>query len=239
MAFYDLSHPVSARTPVFPGDEAVVVRTVADLARGDAYSARRLELGTHSGTHVDAPAHLFPDGMRQDQIPLDLWVGPALLQDLSALDPAGLGACRRLLLGGCPGGLPPGLSPALLRAGVGLLGIDGPSVDPVESDDLPCHRALLGAGLVLVENLRLEGVPRGPGILYCLPLAVEGGTARQPGCFGSPGEGPARVRPERVTPIGRPRLSAITFVIQVPYTDLSLRKTGSSGWTPAPEETQP
>jgi arylformamidase len=175
MAVYDLTHPLGARTPVFPGDDPVVVHTVADLARGDPYGALRLEIGTHSGTHVDAPAHLIPGGLRLDQIPLDLWIGPALLEDVQALEPSGLGSCRRLLLAGCPRGLSTELGRALLRSRVALLGIDGPSFDPVESSELPCHRALLGAGVVLVENLRLEGIPRGPGMLYCLPLAVEGG----------------------------------------------------------------
>lgn len=175
MTLFDLSYPLGPATPVFPGDEPVRIRLLSDRALGDAYTARRLDLGTHSGTHVDAPAHLFDGGATVDAFPLSLWVGPALLADRSDLCATGLGGIERLLLAGVPDGLSPREAEALVDAGVRLVGVDGPSVDPVLSLDLPAHRLLLGAGIVVVESLRLEGAPRGRGALYCLPLPVEGG----------------------------------------------------------------
>jgi arylformamidase len=175
MPLFDLTHPLGPRTPVFPGDEPVRVRVTSDCARGDVYTTRRLDLSTHSGTHVDAPAHLFPGGLTVDALPLSLWVGPALLVGLGSLAAGTLEGVTRLLLADVADGLSVAQAALIAAAGVRLVGVDGPSVDPVSSADLPVHRLLLGAGVALVENLRLAGAPRGAGTVYCLPLAVEGG----------------------------------------------------------------
>jgi len=174
MRLFDLTYPLGCHTPVFPGDAPVRLQPAATLDR-DGYRATRLDLGTHSGTHVDAPAHLLPDGPPLDALPLDLWIGPALLLDAKDFETAATRGVERLLLAGCPDGMPLEWAQDLARNGVRLLGLDGPSLDALDSRELPCHRALLGAGVVLVENLRLAGAPRGPGTLYCLPLAVEAG----------------------------------------------------------------
>lgn len=171
---YDLTHPLGPDAPVYPGDPPVRVEGGAVLAeRG--YRTSVLRFGTHAGTHVDAPAHLLPDGPTVDRISLEVWVGPALLADVAqfeAQDPAGV---ERVLLAGCSGGLPPAWAERLARGGVRLVGVDSPSVDDISAPDLPVHRLLLASGAVLVENLRMAGVPRGWGTLYCLPLAVAGG----------------------------------------------------------------
>lgn len=175
MEIHDLTYPVGPSTPVYPGDEPVRVTVTADLERGDAYAARRLELGSHSGTHVDAPAHLVRGGATVDRLPAELWVGPALLLDREEFDGTPPPGTSRLLLSGCPDGIPLEWARAIVATGVRLVGIDGPSFDPIGSTELPVHRVLLGAEVVLVESLRLEGAPRGPGVLYCLPLPVAGG----------------------------------------------------------------
>lgn len=174
MRLFDLTHPLGPDTPVFPGDEPVCVRTGATLD-ADGFRAVRLELGTHSGTHVDAPAHLLPDGAPLGGMPLDLWVGPAVLLDAEGLDGLPPPGAERVLLAGCPDGLPVAWARDLAASRVRLVGVDGPSIDPVDSRDLPCHRILLEAGVVLLENLRLDGAPRGEGTLYCLPMAIEAG----------------------------------------------------------------
>lgn len=174
MRLFDLTHPLGPQAPVFPGDEPVRLRACAALDP-EGYRATRLELGTHSGTHVDAPAHLLAGGTTLAELPLHLWIGPALLLDAEGLESASLPETERLLLAGCPDGIPPEWAHALAGRGLRLLGVDGPSVDPVASRELPAHRALLGAGIAIVENLRLEGAPRGRGTLYCLPLSIEAG----------------------------------------------------------------
>ncbi len=184
---HDLTHPLSPQTPVYPGDRSVGVRLVASL-ESEGYRARRLDLGTHSGTHVDAPAHLIPEGTTLDRLPLDLWVGPAVLVDRGELRAAAPLPPRVLVRGVGEGGLTPGEAGFLVEAGVRLVGVDGPSADPVGAVELPAHRILLGAGLAVVENLRLQGVPSGPGTLYCLPLAVAGGDGAPARVLWEPGE---------------------------------------------------
>lgn len=189
--FYDLTHSLGCETPVFPGDKPVRLHRVAEIP-SQGYRAARMELGTHAGTHVDAPAHLLPDGARLGDLPLDLWVGRALLLDLSDLPGASLKGTPRLLLGGCPDGISPEWAHRIAEAGIRLLGVDGPSVDPVDSRSLPAHQALLSAGAVLVENLRLDGVPRGKGTLYCLPLPVDSGDGAPARVLWEPSEDPGR-----------------------------------------------
>ena len=61
METYDLTHRVESGMQTYPGDPAVEVTPVAEMD-ADGYRVSRLELGTHSGTHVDAPSHTEPDG---------------------------------------------------------------------------------------------------------------------------------------------------------------------------------
>ncbi|WP_157129702.1 cyclase family protein, partial [Thermobifida halotolerans] len=70
----DLSVLVTERTPVYPGDPEVRIEPAADLA-DDGYRCQRVSLGTHAGTHVDAPRHMLADGAHLDHYPVDRFVG--------------------------------------------------------------------------------------------------------------------------------------------------------------------
>jgi kynurenine formamidase len=178
----DLSHPLDDGTPVLPGDPAVRLRPAATLAR-DGCNVLHLSLGSHSGTHVDAPFHVVPDGVRVDALPLELCPGPAVVADVrgagdrgrigwAALAPhvAQLGAARILVLRTgwsehwgterylAHPFLTGGAAQRLVAAGVRAVGIDALSVDETfepgaPAAGLPAHEALLGAGGVIVENL--------------------------------------------------------------------------------------
>jgi arylformamidase len=63
----------------------------------------------------------------------------------------------------------------LVDAGVRLVGLDGPSADPPGAADLPAHRTLLAARVVILEGLDLSGVPPGAYELLCLPLRLRDG----------------------------------------------------------------
>lgn len=136
-----------------------------------------------------------------DGLPATAWSGPAWVL---SLDPAGEGevgpeelAARwpevgpeRVLLRGSPPSAvllgprrPLGLAAAewLLARGVVLVGTEAWSIEGEADPSLPVHRALLGAGVLLVEGLKLDEVPEGPGELWCLPLrtvAQDGAPAR-------------------------------------------------------------
>ena len=194
----DISRPVGATTPVWPGDPPVVVEPVARLETGDPAAVSRLVLGTHTGTHVDPPAHFLPGGATVDELSLDVLVGPAVVVDV----PPGSGPVDAARLAGL--GLPAGVTRLLLKArhraaataapsseppcgpltadgaawlverGVTLVGIDTLSIEAA-TRDYPVHRTLLGAGVVIVEGLDLSAAAPGPYQLVCLPLRIAGG----------------------------------------------------------------
>lgn len=204
MMIIDISRPIGPDTPVWPGDPPVVVEPVARVAAGDPADVSRLALGTHTGTHVDPPAHFLPGGATVDALPLDVLVGPSVVADFSAspgpidarrLDSLDLpaGTTRLLLrtaLGEGPG---PGMVGALTADGAGwlvergvrLVGADTLSIEPATDgpgvrgcppdEQYPVHHILLGAGVVIVEGLDLSAAAAGPYQLVCLPLRITGG----------------------------------------------------------------
>jgi arylformamidase len=184
----DISRPIGPDTPVWPGDPPVLIEPVARLEAGDPAAVSRLGLGTHTGTHVDPPAHFIAGGVTVDALPLDVLVGPAVVADLSGAPSIDAGALEALTL-------PPGTTRVLLKTasgvadggaltaggarwlvehGVGLVGVDTLSVEPA-TDEYPVHRILLGAGVVIVEGLDLTGADPGRYQLVCLPLRITGG----------------------------------------------------------------
>lgn len=204
--FVDLTRPIASGMPTYPGDPEVRVDPHATHAE-DGYGVSRLILGTHTGTHVDAPAHVDPDGATLGAFdPEDLRFDARIVdcRDVGAGEPIEPAA-----LPDEPGG--PALDdlgalvfrtgwadewgtdqmtahPFLARetarrcasAGVAVA-TDALSPDPSGSavastsdDDLPAHRALLGAGLPIVENVcNLEALPANGFELLVCPLKVD------------------------------------------------------------------
>lgn len=180
MRIIDITLPLGPDTPVYPGDPPVEVTRLREAGAGDQYALSRLTLGSHSGTHVDPPAHFLPGGATVDALPLAPLLGPALVVDVAvgrpvlAQDLAPYLPAERLLLrtGGMP--LTPAAARAVVAAGVRLVGVDGLSVAPAEAPG-EVHRILLEAGVVIVEGLALAAVAPGAYTLVCLPLKVQGG----------------------------------------------------------------
>lgn len=80
--FIDLSHPLTSSTQIYPGDPSYTLKLHSTHA--DGCCVHRLALGTHTGTHIDAPYHFLTDGATIDALPISACVGPALIVDLSA-----------------------------------------------------------------------------------------------------------------------------------------------------------
>ena len=196
MRVVDLSHPLDDRTHVHPGDPAVRLSPARSLER-DGYRVQHLHLGTHSGTHVDAPAHVVEDGVGVDALPLHLLVGPAVVVDLRDLGPREPVGWERLEAYARPGRMlvlhtgwdrfwgsvryedHPYLDAEaaweLVTVGVRTVGIDALSIDETGGEALPAHEALLGAGGVVVENLtNLAAVDHPEPLLSVLPLPLRG-----------------------------------------------------------------
>jgi kynurenine formamidase len=84
----DLSVPVGPDTVVYPGDPRPELRPHSTVAR-DGFNLLAVRIGSQSGTHVDAPYHFDDDAPRIDEIPLDRFLGPALLVDATSAGPRG------------------------------------------------------------------------------------------------------------------------------------------------------
>jgi arylformamidase len=204
----DITRPLGSDTPVVPGDPAVTLVRVAEHTT-HGYQVTHICLGSHSGTHLDAPRHFFPDGPALSDYPIERLIGPGVVIDVrptktptgtigpnstaspTYVDPDRLAAGLRshsvrpgehvLLWTEGHATLSQKAAALLLEAEVGLVGIDGPSVDEEDTSgtdantgDHPVHRLLLSAGVLLAENLcHLDQL--GEGRIQCafLPLAVK------------------------------------------------------------------
>jgi arylformamidase len=195
---YDISLPISESLVIWPGDPPVQITYPAHQDRGDGLTVSRLDLGAHTGTHVDAPAHFIADGAGVDALDLGVLVGPALVVHAFEADALSAAVLERLAI-------PPGTERLLLRTrnserwardestfdrdfvaitedgarwlvarGVRLVGVDYLSVGPL-SAPAPTHHVLLGAGVVAVEGLDLSRIAPGAYQLVCLPLKIVGG----------------------------------------------------------------
>lgn len=180
MRIYDITQPLF-ECVVFPGDPAPERKTLASIDQGDAYNLTWLSLCAHNGTHVDAPFHFVKDGLTIDQLGLERFIGPAYVEghegDLTAQDARALleraaaaypGAEKKLLIRG-KAVVTLEAAEVFAQAGAELVGNESQTVGP---EDAPraVHLVLLGAGMVLLEGIRLADVPDGAYLLDCAPL---------------------------------------------------------------------
>jgi arylformamidase len=193
--FLDVSVPLAAGIPTYPGNPAFELDPVKRLADGASSNVSRLVIGTHTGTHVDAPRHFFDEGIAVDALALDLLIGRARVIDLPRrggitaddLAAAGLREDLRVLLKTPNSALWNGSAfredythltedgaRYLVEQGVKVVGIDYLSVEQFKKPGAPAHRALLSAGTVIIEGLDLSDAEAGMYELYCLPLRVAG-----------------------------------------------------------------
>jgi arylformamidase len=72
--------------PIWPGGPAIDVKQVSSINLGDKFNLSRLELGTHTLTHVNAPRHFIEQGLPVDRLPLDTRIGPAVVVEPGSED---------------------------------------------------------------------------------------------------------------------------------------------------------
>ena len=181
----------------FPGDMTPEIERL----EADGFRTANLSLCTHAGTHIDAPAHAVSGGLTLDMMPPETFWGLALLADvrhaagreieISDLAPHAkkLAEADFLLLrtgwehkfgteeylAGFPT-LSPTAARFALALGVRGFGFDTISADRVESEECPIHKTLLGAGALIIENLRgMDALPAGETFrLAALPMPLAG-----------------------------------------------------------------
>jgi arylformamidase len=192
----DVSVPLRRGLPAYPGNPDFSADPVTRIADGDPANVTRLTLGTHTGTHVDAPRHFFDDGAGVDGLSLDLLIGRARVVELGRrggiqpedLAAAGLREDLRVLLK-TPNSamwnegvfredytyLTEAAARYLVDQGVKVIGTDYLSIEEFNKPGAPAHKALLSSGAVVIEGLNLSDADAGMYEMYCLPLLLAGG----------------------------------------------------------------
>ena len=198
MQIIDLSHTIKSGMPVYPGTVAPLIETPLTI-ENDGFQEKRLNLFSHTGTHIDAPSHIIAGASALDQLMIDTFVGSAFIIDISASTQeriekdqltAYLDKLNELDFALFYTGWSdywgqgkyfedyPVLSEAaadwICQFDLKGIGIDTGSFDPLNSTDLTIHHKLLGRGFVLIENLtNLSGLPDVPFTFSCLPLKIK------------------------------------------------------------------
>lgn len=175
MKVIDISQEVfSCR--VYPGDPAPQVQQLCSMEKGDVYNLSAFAMCAHNGTHVDAPAHFVKNGKTIADMPLEHFAGDCFVaRDAGDIDRQ---KARRILekAQGVPRILIAGdvtvtqeAADVFANANLLLLGNESQSVGP-EDAPMAVHLILLGAGMALLEGVRLQNVPEGFYTLCAAPL---------------------------------------------------------------------
>jgi arylformamidase len=193
---WDISPPVRAASPVFPGDTPYEQRWAATIGPGCPVNVSSITLSPHTGAHADAPLHYEEGAATIGTVALEAYLGPCrvihaigakplvTLQHLAHALPPRRGALPPRILVRTYGRAPldafdpacaafaPSTIEALADLGVKLVGIDTASVDPADSKTLDSHQVLRRRDLRVLENLVLDEVPEGDYELIALPLKL-------------------------------------------------------------------
>lgn len=189
----DISQKISHETAVYPGDPRFHSRLVSSLKQGDVCEVSEITMGSHIGTHVDAPSHMVAGGDTLESMPLDCFIGPCRVITVCAsiisekmIQEMEIKPGERILLRTDPKGKyqkNDRFNPAVLslRAaqllasiGVKLVGIDAPTVENMELCDGEVHRTLLRAGVAVLEGICLQEATQERYYLSALPLRMTG-----------------------------------------------------------------
>ena len=196
MKIYDISLTLSESLVIWPGDPAIQMNRVADLANGDMATVTQVSMGLHSGTHIDSPAHFVAGGKKSDSLDLNKLIGPcfvvAIEEDIKSISSKVLNGLE----------IPPETKRILFHTKnsklwqkdkqefvkdyvaisedgarwladrkIWLVGVDYLSVASFE-DPVPVHRILLADDIVVVEGLNLHNIAAGFYQIVCLPLKI-------------------------------------------------------------------
>ena len=200
MTIVDLTHVIRPRMPVYPGTEPPEFSPSCTISQ-HGFAENKITFYSHTGTHMDAPAHIIRGGATLDQLPIDRFCGQACVVDVTlaggrTVDIAALQPAEDLMQNvdfvllrtgwsdlwheaGYFEGYPlltPTAAEWIGAFGLKGLGVDMISVDREGSTRLPIHRIFLGRDILIIENLtNLKALPSGVFSFWCLPLKIEKG----------------------------------------------------------------
>lgn len=192
----DLSVTLNEQTPIYPGDPATKIEPAGDIKK-DGYCDHYVSIGTHVGTHIDAPMHMLEGGKSLDQVPLEQFVGRGRLIEVDGTDFESVksvdikeGDIVLFHTGMSDKYLNPvyfenypamseEVARYLVQAKAKIVGVDTCSVD--NQDGFPIHKILLAGGVLIIENLTNLNELSGKNFtVYALPikLQIDGAPAR-------------------------------------------------------------
>jgi arylformamidase len=193
----DISAPLHTGMAHWPDNPPVRIERMMSMDRGDAANVSAISMGSHTGTHMDAPIHFVKGGEGIDMLPLDATIGPArviAIADAVAitraeLEPHNIQRGERILFKTRNSNrvwntndfvedfvyISAEAAQYLAERGVRTVGVDYLSVGGYSKDGPETHHALLGAGIWIIEGLTLAAIEPGNYELVCLPLKIVGG----------------------------------------------------------------
>ena len=184
MKIYDISQEVFS-CQVFPDDPTPQKKRLKSMEQGEVYNLTEFHMCAHNGTHIDAPFHFIKDGKTVDEIALASFVGMAYVAEHSGVltendareilqkaKAQSAEAAKRILIKG-EAEVSIEAARVFAAANLLLLGNESQTVGP-ESSPMAVHLALLGAGVILLEGIRLAEVTEGVYLLNAAPLNLSG-----------------------------------------------------------------
>ncbi|MFD6508170.1 arylformamidase [Bacillus sp. NPDC060175] len=187
----DISQPLNNDIATWPGDTPFSYEVSWSKEDSGSVNVGKLTMSIHTGTHIDAPFHFDNDGKKVLDLDIQVYVGAARVIDVSGLESIGkkelerfnLEGVERLLLRTSSHGkaqefpektpyLRADIAPFLADKGIRLIGVDVPSVDPLDDKELAAHHQLFKHGIHILENVVLDHVADGDYELIALPLAL-------------------------------------------------------------------
>lgn len=195
MRYYDISLNLSADTVRWITSAPFELHERRRMKRGDHNNSSGATMSLHSGTHVDAPFHFAPDGEAIDALPLETFIGPALVhaveadryikaEHVAAIELEGItrvlfktrnsALLKRQTYEADFVAFSVEAAEALVAKGVKLVGLDYLSIAHAGDEQVPVHRAFLDRGVVLVEGIDLSRISPGRYELICFPIRIRG-----------------------------------------------------------------
>ncbi|MFC3884157.1 arylformamidase [Bacillus songklensis] len=190
-AWIDISQRLDEKVAVWPGDTPFSYHINWSKEDSGSVNVGQITMSIHTGTHIDAPFHFDDEGKRVIDLDINLYIGPARVIHLSnktkigadELQSVNLEAVTRLLIytgawqnrSVFPETIPhiePELASYLSQRGIRLIGLDLPSVDPLDSKELSAHHELARHGVHILEGIVLDDVAPGDYDLSALPLPL-------------------------------------------------------------------
>jgi arylformamidase len=194
MNWIDISQPLTSKTPVWPGDTPFSFSLNWNKEQTGSVNVGKIKMSTHTGTHIDAPFHFDEEGKRVLELDINRYIGKARIVDVSNKELIQVEDIYDLNLEGITivlfktiswkdrtvfpeqiTSINKGVASFLAGKGIKLIGVDVPSVDPLDSKELVAHKELTNHDIHILEGLVLDEVIEGFCELIALPLPLTEG----------------------------------------------------------------